>query len=262
MLERLARLGYASKAFIYATVGLLALAAAFNRGGTVTDTGGALRVILSHPFGNGVLLVMAVGLCGYCVWRILDAWFDPDRHGSSFGGFVARIGSLLRGLVYGGVGVEAFRLARGLRASGSSDAKLRSWTATVMALPLGDWLVAIIGIVTAVYGVSEIVGAIRHQQDEKRDLGSLDSSTRRLLNRIARFGVGARAVIIVALGVLLVRAAFRHDPGEAEGVRGSAVQLADAGPGSWILLLIALGFIAYAVDQALSARYRRIRPVG
>ena len=37
MIEPLARLGYASKAFIYATIGLLAAAAALRRGGAVTE---------------------------------------------------------------------------------------------------------------------------------------------------------------------------------------------------------------------------------
>jgi hypothetical protein len=259
MIEQLARLGYASKAFIYATVGLLAGAAAINEGGTVTDTRGALRVILSHPFGNTVLFVLAIGLCGYSVWRVLDAFLDPDRHGTSARGLGIRVGGGFRALVYGGLGVEAFRLARGLRGTGGSDARLRMWTATVMTWPLGDWLVGLIGLVTAGYGVSEIVEAIRERHDDKRDLGTLRTGTRRLLNRISRFGVAARAVIIVALGILLVRAALRHDPGQAEGVRGSMLEIAGRG-GRGALAFIALGLIAYAVDQALHARYRRIRP--
>jgi hypothetical protein len=31
--------------------------------------------------------------------------------------------------------------------------------------------------------------------------------------------------------------------------------------GRWILAAIAAGFIAYAIDQAVHARWRRIRPV-
>ena len=258
MIEQLARLGYASKAFIYATVGLLAGAAALNEGGTVTDTRGALRVILSHPFGNTVLFVLAVGLCGYSLWRVLDAVLDPDRRGTSAKGLGIRIGGAFRAIIYGALGVEAFRLARGLRATGGSDAKIRMWTATVMAWPLGEWLIGLIGLVTAGYGVSEIVEAIREQEDDKRDLGSLRAGTRRLLNRISRFGVAARAVIIVALGILLVRAAVQHDPGQAEGIRGSMLEIVGRG-GRGALTFIALGLIAYAVDQALQARYRRIR---
>jgi hypothetical protein len=259
MIEPLARLGYASKAFIYATVGLLAAAAALKRGGAVTDTRGALRVILSHPFGNTVLFILAVGLCGYAVWRVLDAFLDPERRGTGFKGLVARVAHLIRALVYGGLGLEAFRLARGFRASHGTDTAVRLWTAKIMALPMGDWLVGIAGAIAAVYGVSEIVSAIKDTDEERKDLSSLGPARRRSLNRICRFGVSARALIIVVLGGLLVRAAMLHDPGEAAGVRGSILNLAGAGPGTWLLAFTAFGLIAYAVDQALHARYGRIR---
>jgi hypothetical protein len=255
----LARLGYASKAFIYATMGLLAAAAALNRGGRVTDTRGALPVILAHPFGNAVLVVLAIGLCGYCLWRVLDAFFDPDRRGTSFKGLAFRIGGVIRALIYGGVGVEAFRLAKGLRASGGGDASIKSWTARIMDLPLGPWLIAIAGAIIAAYGVSEIVAAIKDDEDEKKDMSSVDTPTRAILCRIARFGVAARALIIVVLGIFLVRAALRHDPSEAEGVRGSLLELVGAVHGRWLLALMAAGLIAYGLDQALHARYRRIR---
>ena len=191
MIEPLARLGYASKAFIYATVGLLAAAAALKQGGAVTDTRGALRVILSHPFGNTVLFILAIGLCGYAVWRVLHAILDPQRRGIGLKGLVIRTGYLIRGLVYGGVGLEAFRLARGLRASHGTDTTVRLWTAKVMALPMGEWLVGIAGAITAAYGVSEIIDAIRGTGEGHKDLSGIDPGRRRMLNRICRFGVAS-----------------------------------------------------------------------
>jgi hypothetical protein len=258
MIELLVRLGYASKAVIYAIVGLLAAAAALNRGGAVTDTRGALRVILSHPFGNSLLFVLAVGLCGYAIWRILGAVLDP-RRGTGFHGLVVRIGDVVRALIYGGLGIEAFRLARGLRASHGTDATVRTWTARLLALPMGDWLVGLLGAVVAAYGASEIVAAVKDTDEEKKDLSGLDPARRRILTRICRFGVGARALIIVVLGILLMRAAYRHDPGSAAGVRGSILELSGVGPGTWLLAFTAFGLLAYAVDQALHARYGRIR---
>ena len=258
MIEPLARLGYASKAFIYATVGLLAAAAALKHGGEVTDTRGALRVILSHPFGNAVLFILAIGLCGYAVWRILDAVLGRQRR-NGVTGLGKRIGLLIRALVYGGLGLEAFRLARGLRGSHGTDTTVRLWTAKVMALPMGDWLVGIGGAMTAVYGVSQIIAAIKDSGEERLDLSSLEPARRRTLNGICRFGLASRALIIVVLGVLLVRAAMLHDPGTAAGVRGSILNLAGAGPGTWLLGFMAVGLIAYAVDQALHARYGHIR---
>ena len=78
---------------------------------------------------------------------------------------------------------------------------------------------------------------------------------------ISRFGVGARGAIIATLGVFLVRAAMQHDPSEAAGSRESMLELAGAMEGRWLLALIAVGLIAYAVDQAVHARCRRIRAV-
>jgi hypothetical protein len=166
---------------------------------------------------------------------------------------------LIRAMVYGGLGLEAFRLARGLRASHGTDTTVRLWTAKLLALPMGDWLVGIAGAITAVYGVSEIIAAIRGTDEGHKDLSSMDSARRRTLNRICRFGVASRALIIVVLGILLVRAAMLHDPGEAAGVRGSILNLAGSGPGTWLLAFTAFGLIAYALDQALHARYGHIR---
>lgn len=259
MIESLARAGYASKAFIYGLIGVLAAMAAFRQGGQVTDTRGALRVVLTQPFGNLVLLVLAVGLCGYAVWRVLDAVLDPERHGTDFKGLVTRIGNFLRALIYGGVGIEAFRLARGLRASGGSDAKVRAWTSRIMDLPLGEWLVGLGGLIIAAYGVSEIIEAVKHSHDENMDVSSIPPRRRSVLMKISRFGVAARAAIIVTVGIFLVRAAMRHDAGEAHGVRESVLEMAGMAEGRWLLGAIAFGLIAYAVDQALHAKYRRIR---
>lgn len=255
MLEHLVRLGYASKALIYAVVGVLAIMAAARRGGRVTDTSGALRVVLTQPFGRMLLIVLAVGLCAYAVWRFLDAVRDPDRHGTSFGGLVVRIGNVVRGSIYGALGIEAFRLLRGLGGSRGNEAE--AWTARIMDAPFGVVAVGLAGAIVAVYGVSEFVRSVRGKDDEKVDW----SSVPRGMRRISRFGIGARGVLITTLGIFLVRAAVQHDPSEAAGSRESMVELAGIVEGRWLLALIATGLIAYAVDQAVHAKARRIRPV-
>jgi hypothetical protein len=259
MIEPLARIGYASKAFIYAIVGYLALAAATSRGGRVTDTSGALRVVLSHSYGQVLLVFLGVGLCGYAVWRFLDAFTDPDRRGVTFKGLVVRIGNACRGAIYGALGLEAFRLARGLQGSSSQETEL--WVARIMDWPLGVWIIGIAGVIVASYGVSEIVDSFKQDRDELIDITCMPRAWRSPAEGFSRFGVGARGVIIVALGVFLVRAALQHDPSEAAGTRESVIELANAMSGRWILLGLALGFLGYAVDQAIHSYCRRIRPV-
>jgi hypothetical protein len=73
--------------------------------------------------------------------------------------------------------------------------------------------------------------------------------------------VGARGLLIATLGVFLVRAALEHDPSEAAGSRESMLELANAVEGRWLLALIAAGLLAYAFDQAVHAKLRRIRSV-
>lgn len=259
MIASLARLGYASKAVIYAIVGGLAIAAATNRGGRITDTSGALRVVLTQPFGRGLLFVLAAGLCGYAAWRMLDSIVDPDRNGTDFGGLVTRIGNIVRGIVYGALGIEAFRLARGLGGSKGNEAEM--WTARIMDWPLGMWLIGLAGVIVTLYGCGEIIRSVQGKVDPTVDYSAAPSAWRQPLIYISRFGIGARGLIIVTLGIFLVRAALQHDPSEAHGTRESVIELAGAVTGRWVLAAIAAGLIAYAVDQAAHALWRRIRPV-
>ena len=258
MFEYLARLGYASKAVVYAIVGVLAILAVTNRGGVVTDTSGALRVVLNRPLGRGLLVVVAIGLCGYAVWRLLDAAFDPDRDGTSISGLVTRIGNAVRGCVYGALGLEAIQLLRGLRASGG-DAEF--WTARILQWPSGPLLLGLAGAIVATYGTNEVIKSIRHTGDPKLDWSPIASGLRPLLQNVSRFGVGIRGGLIATLGVFLVRAALTEQPAQAAGARESMLRLGGVFEGRWFLLLLAVGVLAYAVDQAIHARCRRIRSV-
>ena len=256
MLETLARLGYASKAVVYAIVGMLAIMTALNRGGRVTDTSGALRVVLTQPFGRFLLIVVAVGLSGYGVWRLLDAFLDPDRDGTSAGGLVTRIGNAIRGILYGGLGLEAFRLLRGL--SGSKGNEARLYSARVLDLPLGELLLGIVGAIVVVYGASQLLAGVRGTPDPKVDMSCIVSDWRGRIATISHFGIAVRGGLIATLGFFLVRAAWTRDPSEAAGQRESMLQLGGLIEGRWFLAIIAAGVIGYAVDQAVHAWCRRI----
>jgi hypothetical protein len=259
MIAPLARLGYASKAVVYAIVGILAILAVFTRGGAITDTRGALRVVVTQPFGHALLIVLAIGLCSYGAWRLLDAFFDPDRDGTSTAGLITRIANAVRGLVYGALGFEAIRLLRGAGASSGDEAEL--FASRVFDWPLGTLIVGIAGLVVALYGLSELVKGVRGTDDHKVEWRSIAPNLQAGARRISRFGVAVRGGLLVTLGTFLVRAALTHDPNQAAGTRESFLQLGGLIEGRWFLALIACGVIAYAVDQAIHACCRRIRPV-
>ena len=254
MLETLARLGYASKAVIYAIIGVLAVLAVTNRGGAITDTTGALQVVFTKPFGRGLLMILAAGLCGYAAWRLLDAFMNPDRDG-----WFIRAGNAVRGCVYGLLGIRAIQLLRGLGTPGGDEAE--TWTAKVFDWPFGAAVVGMVGGIIAAYGATQIVQGVRGTHDEKIDWSRIAPDLRTLLERVSRFGVATRGGVLVTLGLFLVRAAVTHDPNQAAGARESLLRLGGLFDGRWFLGIIAVGVIAYAVDQAIHAGCRRIQPV-
>lgn len=259
MLAPLARLGYLAKAVVYGIVGVLATLAAAGRGGRITDTHGALVAIFAQPFGQGLLAALAVGLCGYALWRLSDAILDPDRNGTSASGLTTRVGNAVRGCVYGLLGVEAVHLLRGSRSSSGNELEL--WMTRVFAAPLGEWLVGLAGLAVVTHAIIEIVRVVLGTHDAKLDWSPIPPRLRRPLHRVCRLGVTTRGALLAVFGLFLVLAALSQDPNQAAGGSEALVRLAGVAGGRWGLAIIAVGVIAYAIDQAVHAWCRRIRPV-
>src|SRR5918994_2445620 len=118
---RLARVGYAAKGVLYITIGVVAAQAAFGPGGGITDTHGALTAVHQLTFGGLLLFVIAAGLMGYAVWRVVEAIVDPDGRGHGAKGLALRTSFAARGLLHGTIGVAAFRMAQGDLSAGGGE---------------------------------------------------------------------------------------------------------------------------------------------
>lgn len=254
--ERLARLGYAAKALLYITIGLLAAAAAVGPGGRTTDTQGALRAVHGVTFGHLLTLIIAAGLMGYAVWRIVEAVIDAERHGSDGKGMAVRAGMAVRGFFYGGLALTAFRLAASGKPEGSHYDP-RHWTARAFDVPAGELLVWLAALGVSGYGVYQLYRAYAPKLGRQLDLSRLEPSLSSWVVRVSRFGIAARGVVFCLIGFFLARAAARHDPGQAGGIRESLRTL--AGIGRWPFVVVALGLVAYGIYELVNARYRRIR---
>jgi hypothetical protein len=254
--ERLARVGYAAKAVLYITIGILAAQAAFGPGGRTTDTQGALSVVYDMTFGGLVLLVIAAGLLGYALWRVVEAMVDPDGRGNNLKGLALRAGFAIRGLFHGALGVAAFRAGLGHRGGGSND-QARELTASAFSLPGGELLIYAGAAFVAGYGVYQLYRSYASKLGRQLELGAVSGEMRPWVVRISRFGIAARGVIFCLIGFFLARAAQRHDAAEVGGIRESLNMLASLG--RWPFAIVALGLIAYGVYELVNARYRRIR---
>jgi hypothetical protein len=254
-IERTARVGYLAKALLYATVGILAAQAALGSGGRTTDLGGALRAVVRAPLGDAMLLVIAIGLAAYAVWRVVDAITDAEGRGKDLKGIASRVGSAFRGLAHVVLALAAFRLATG---SGDGDGpRSEHFVARALDLPAGEavvWLGAggVLG-----YGGYQLYRAYAAKLGRQLSLAALPAGSARWVIALCRSGIAARGIVFGLIGILLARTAAQRDPDQAGGIRESLEML--AGMGRWPLTVVALGLVAYALYELLNAKYRRIR---
>jgi hypothetical protein len=254
--ERLARVGYAAKALLYITIGIVAAQAAFGPAKKTTDTQGALRLVYGMTFGRIVLLVMAGGLVGYAVWRVVEAVVDPDGRGLGAKGLALRAGSAGRGLLHGALGITAFRLAYG-DGSSTSGNQARDWTAAAFDWPGGELLIWLAAASVAAYGVYQLYRSYAPKLGRQLDLSQLRDPALGWVVGVSRFGIAARGVVFCLIGFFLARAASQHDAGQVGGIRESLRMVANIG--RWPFVVVALGLVAYGIYELVNARYRRIR---
>lgn len=253
-IEKLARFGYGAKGVVYLLVGGLAAVAAFTGGGQTTDSSGALAAVADDPGGRALLAVIAVGLFGYVLWRILGVVRNPEHESGG-----KRVFFAVTGLAYGTLAVEAARLALyGVGgASGQNGNGAAHWSGEVMAQPLGQLLLAAAGVAIGAYGIHQIVSGWRVDLDDQLALGAMSANARRWTVRISRFGLAARGLVFTIIGGFLVVAAIQSDPSEATGIGGVLTMMRGT---PWLLGVLALGLVAYGVYNLVRARYRVIRP--
>src|SRR5438128_2127168 len=99
--EWFARSGFVARGLIYGIIGILAVKLALGDGGKATNQQGALATIGHQPFGKVLLVLVAVGLAGYALWRITRAVLGHGREASDSG--VDRAAALASGVVYAGL---------------------------------------------------------------------------------------------------------------------------------------------------------------
>lgn len=254
----LAHVGFAAKGLVYLLIGALALLAAVGRGGQTTDSEGALRTLLQQPFGWLLLLVIAVGLAGYAVWRFVQAALDPERPAGEDTRVAKRAAYAISGAVHAALAVQAARLAFGVNRARGGDSGAQDWTAMLMEQPMGRWLAVAVGVGIAVFGVMELVRAYRTDLPKQLDLSRLDPEARKWIVRFGRMGMAARGIVFAVMGGFLVRAAATYDASEARGIGGALKSLQEQPQGAWLLALVAIGLMAFGLFELVQSRYRRI----
>lgn len=250
----LARIGLATKGIVYLLIGVLAVLAATGNGGEVADSKRAVRLIGAQPYGDVLLVLVAIGFLAYALWRALEAIVDLDGVGGGRG-VVKRIGYGLSAAVYLGLAVIAIQLALGEPASGQEP---RTWVARVLAHPFGDVLVVTTGAGFAIYALLHLRSAITAGFQDDLQLSGLTRRQRSIALWAGRTGTAARGVVFAIIGYRLVLAGVHGRPGETRDVAGALRTLASGPHGDLLLGVIAAGLALYGIFVLFEARLGRV----
>lgn len=253
--ERLGRLGLVAQGVLYAVVGILAIQVALGGRKESPDKSGALRTIAEQPFGKGLLLLLAVGLAGYGVWRLAQAVLDRDDEGEGAKGLAKRAAALAKAgwyFVLCGLTVST------LLGEGSGGGNEQKTTAGVFDRPFGRYLVYAAGL--AFLGAAVFNGwrAVTCKFNKKLKTGEMSDAEQTAATGLGILGHLARMVVFGLIGAFLVKAAWEFDPKNAKGLDGALLEVTQQPYGGFLLGAVAVGLMAYAAYCFFQARYRRI----
>ena len=252
--EWFARMGFLARGAIYGIIGVLAVKLAVGDGGKTTNQQGALRTIAHQPFGKILLVLVAIGLAGYSIWRLVRAFLGHGQEASDSG--FDRVAAFASGVVYGGLCVIALEILSGAGSGGSAGAK--KTTAGVLGWPAGTWIVGIVGAVFVGLGLYQGYRGVSRDFLKDSKTEEMSARTKRWITSVGVFGHLARMVVFGMVGIFLVKAAIDYNPRKAVGLDGVLAKLIHHSYGSLLLGVVAAGLVAFAVYSFSDARYRRI----
>jgi len=255
-LEWLARAGLVARGVVYGLIGILAIKVAFGAGGETTDQQGALKSIAGQPFGKVLLVLVAIGLAGYALWRLVRAAIG---HGPETGEDDAkdRISGVVSGIAYGALCFTAVKILIG-SSSSSSSSKTEKATGGVLDWPLGRYLVIAAGLVVLGVAVDQALKGIKQKFREDAKTGEMSPRVDQAYTAVGVVGHLARAVVFALIGWFVIKAAIDYDPDKAVGLDQALAKLSSSAFGPVVLGIVAAGLIAFACYSVLDARYRRV----
>jgi len=250
----LARAGLVARGVVYLIVGILALELAFGiEEGKAANQQDALKAIAEQSFGRILLILVAIGLFGYALWRLVRAAVGHGAEQEDSG--LDRLAALGSGIAYGVLGVTAVLIVAG---SNSSSGTPKEATGGVLGWSGGTVLVAIAGAVMIGVAVYQAYKGLAKKFLDDAKTGEMSEQVRKGYTALGVFGHVARAVVFALIGYGLIKAAVDYNPKEAVGLDGALRQLADSTFGPVILGIVAAGLAGFAVYSIVDARYRKV----
>jgi fumarate reductase subunit D len=240
-LETGARLGYAASGVLHLLLAWVTVQLAWTSGGEQADQQGALAQVADNGLGVVLLWVLLVGFVLLALWQATEAIAHGDAGD--------RVKAAAKAVTYAVLAATTVSVLTGAGGSGGSGQA----TSTLMGSAGGRVLVGAVGLGVVAVGGYHVVKGWRETflEDLRADPGTW-------VRRAGRIGYVGKGGALAVVGVLLVVAAVRSDPEQAEGLDAALHALAGLPFGAVLLTLVALGFAGYGV-YAVAGRARHAK---
>lgn len=257
--KKFAEFGFYTKGFLFIVIGILALMVAFGQqGGELADPTGALTVIAQLTYGKVLLIIFVFGALSHGGWNILRGAADVDNAGKNWQGIVKRCIAGGTGIFYLFLAWTAWSIVTTANVEIRNGGVQKTVTAIFLALPLGAVFVFLIGLVVIGAGFSECYRGVSGKFKEDFRLYEMKGGKRRIVGVLGALSFTARAVIYGLMGYFFIVAAIDSNAGEAVGIDGALLTLAQNSYGKTLLFIAAVGLLCHGILSLYEARYRRI----
>jgi hypothetical protein len=257
--KKIARLGFYTKGFLFIVIGILGVMVAIGeKGGELADPTGALARVATLDFGRILLMIFIAGALGHGFWNILRGTADVDNAGKKWPGIVKRGIAVGVGIFYVYLAFSATNILITENFTVRGGEIQRTIAELFLALPLGEVLLFLIGLITIGAGFHECYSGISGKYQENFRLFTLGKNELRLVKFLGVLSFTARALIFWLVGYFFISAAIHYNPNEAIGIDGALAILAQTYYGKTILFITAAGLVCHGFLSLYEARFRRL----
>ena len=123
----------------------------------------------------------------------------------------------------------------------------------------GPWLVGFIGVVIIGVGIYEIYDGWSEHFTRHFDSYKMSAAERKWAVRAGKFGYIALGIVVGIIGFLAVLGAIHSNSSQVGGIDTSLSYLIQQPYGPWLLGIIALGLISYAIYSFMGALWFRVK---
>lgn len=250
-LDHAVRVGLVGYGVVHLLIAWLALQLAFGDRSGKASSSGALHQLAQSGLGRTSLYVVAAGFAALVLWQGLEA--AVGRRDEEGGKRVwKRFVSAVKTVVYATLGYSALDIASGSDTSGGGT---DTWTAKLMAMPAGVWLVAAVGLVLAGVGVNLVYRGWAEKFLSKLDVDGSTGRSGRAYALVGKAGYTAKGVAFVIVGMLFLSAAWTHDPEKSGGLDQALSKLLEQPFGVPMLVAVAVGIACFGAFCFAWARH-------